>query len=1189
MPLMERKDSRPSSGKLRGAQVNKVVNISGLGIYCRTSIGTIDNVIDPQFFCDGRSDSNKFDNIMVPCDVAVSLVVNRAGQLEDGVPQYSINLEITNLVLQLNEIQLQHILIICDYLGTWPLREKYGRFRPCASTLCMKSEGWQKKWWQYAQKSVLSDIRKRLKKTSWSSLGSRILDRRIYVSFYKKKLNFIQQGQPGQGERNHFKYYLSHNDKEWDNSCNVAVGRHQNVEGTSTGTRGWINWLSLGMLGAGGTEDSMQFSGVVSDEIVKDIYEVTQFHPTSSPEGVGLTKNGLLLFAIKFNVHQISATLLSKTYDKESLQIILDEVNMVFKLWEESWNVYMLVKSMKMDDLCTKKVVLLTKGCSTEEDILMSGTPFITLEVDMSVVNHEPELSVKVVLEPFEVTYESEFLLSLQEFYVVLKSFQFQSERVLSSHNGFEDANVRLLSKAEYILYNRKKIMWDVRLSTIIVSIPWRRESSEYIMVVGVDSLLYQSRKAESSKSASLGPSTICSTPYNDIFLEFQRDDLYDHFKIALTSFEVKVKLPDCCQPISILDKFNASLNLASCIIPNEPTLKQLEVHSSVSPLCVHFSHSIYGALMGMYSCLDIPIVKSEAVIEQPRTSPAFNFRVSADLKSVSFHVDIADEAEKSLVVIFALEDIDSLWDYEEVNGCWFCVKTLKISTSRGENVIHTLCSSRNLCSTYATHQSDTNVGIDFSSDRCGEISGSSDGCFLLLYYPQAVGYQKYGIYLTDLDLHIYPNIVGLLCKFVDQLSGNGTISSARSCKNSVVSHTEIKHTLKKSSLEHQKFGFSNIYEDGSTASEGIPLDYFPFVTMPCSSTRGSLDLSLIHAIPEWSKHFIERDRKRVRNPVLTNRKRFGMCSPPNMKHLPHIDLFPATEESYDGDLCVIDLNLNGIKLYFHDTSCTLGTITLPICKSLLIVQGTRYLDMLFSIDGLLLCSPWATKDFGEFLWGRSLKNLSPILNIRVRKNNGGTENQSLEISFGVQHVRCVLPSEFLSILIGYFSLPDWSSYGYEKVGAESLAEKDNDKCGIIWKIEILDSTLILPVECIKGRSLHLGLQQLYFSFTTVNQKDDAMKDIPLCCIIPAEKFGHSNHILNIFGQGLCLSLAFLNDEEKISAKLDQDSDLANFSLLLPLDIDLWIRIPCDSSPFGGVASSTCIMTNINSCHVVAE
>lgn len=33
--------------------------------------------------------------------------------------------------------------------------------------------------------------------------------------------------------------------------------------------RGWLNWLSYGMLGAGGTDDTNQFSGVISDDVIK--------------------------------------------------------------------------------------------------------------------------------------------------------------------------------------------------------------------------------------------------------------------------------------------------------------------------------------------------------------------------------------------------------------------------------------------------------------------------------------------------------------------------------------------------------------------------------------------------------------------------------------------------------------------------------------------------------------------------------------------------------------------------------------------------------------------------------------------------------------------------------------------------------------------------------------------------------
>ena len=40
-------------------------------------------------------------------------------------------------------------------------------------------------------------------------------------------------------------------------------------ERPSNKPRGWLNWLSRGMLGAGGTDDSSQFSGVISDDVIK--------------------------------------------------------------------------------------------------------------------------------------------------------------------------------------------------------------------------------------------------------------------------------------------------------------------------------------------------------------------------------------------------------------------------------------------------------------------------------------------------------------------------------------------------------------------------------------------------------------------------------------------------------------------------------------------------------------------------------------------------------------------------------------------------------------------------------------------------------------------------------------------------------------------------------------------------------
>ena len=54
-----------------------------------------------------------------------------------------------------------------------------------------------------------------------------------------------------------------------DNEANTTIDKSLDEEQSSSKPQGWLKWLSRGMLGAGGTDDSSQFSGVVSDEVIK--------------------------------------------------------------------------------------------------------------------------------------------------------------------------------------------------------------------------------------------------------------------------------------------------------------------------------------------------------------------------------------------------------------------------------------------------------------------------------------------------------------------------------------------------------------------------------------------------------------------------------------------------------------------------------------------------------------------------------------------------------------------------------------------------------------------------------------------------------------------------------------------------------------------------------------------------------
>ncbi|XP_020114833.1 putative vacuolar protein sorting-associated protein 13A [Ananas comosus] len=291
--------SMSSIGRSRVGQVNKIVVISTVEFYCKRleehNFFSIDDLTESQLCC--NLDHEREDYIINPFDVLVSVRANKSGMVDGGIPQYDITVELSDLVLSLNEIQLRQIFGLWDYFTICGLRKKYGRYRPSQSSLSKKVEGWQILWWHYAQQAILADVRQRLRRISWSNLGQRLNYRRRYIDLYRRKLELLQNEQVVSKD---ILQELEKMDKECDiddilsyrsfaerqlqdlllksksstsgaNNIMSSQEKNQNDEQSASRARRWLNWLSLGMLGAGGTADTSSFAGVVSDEIIKDV------------------------------------------------------------------------------------------------------------------------------------------------------------------------------------------------------------------------------------------------------------------------------------------------------------------------------------------------------------------------------------------------------------------------------------------------------------------------------------------------------------------------------------------------------------------------------------------------------------------------------------------------------------------------------------------------------------------------------------------------------------------------------------------------------------------------------------------------------------------------------------------------------------------------------------------------------
>lgn len=521
-----------------------------------------------------------------------------------------------------------------------------------------------------------------------------------------------------------------------------------------------------------------------------------------------------------------------------------------------------------------------------------------------------------------------------------------------------------------------------------------------------------------------------------------------------------------------------------------------------------------------------------------------------------------------------------ALTKFEE---CWICMNALKITMHppRGQGESHVLYSCGNASSTISIYQHDIDIGLNDGSDNYNDRNLSAKGGFLVHYKSHRTDLlcHKCTVYLNDADLHCYPYAIGLLTGFFDRLSVYGTSSEGA---HSPKVDAEVPNTVP--AFGFQRFGFSNFVDNGSSEYPSIPLDHFPFVTICNSGLLVSLESSLLYPNSEWRKYLNLRDRK-IRTPSDGTFSCERFHSPP-LASTSDKEAFHASGTSGVTDRFVIDLHLCLMRVHFHDSSCIIGTITLPGSKSSLLINEDS-MDILCSIEGLTLTSSWWTRNFHEFLWGPSLPNLSPILNVRVKKEKSRSFSSHFEVSISIQHVYCILPAEYLAIIIGYFSLSEWSSNskpateGHEYTGSES---------SFTYKFEILDCTLIFPVESNERGFLNVEIRQLYSSFIHESISDNVLKEIPLEYLVPVHKFARRNHCLNIFGQDLLLSLLLLKDDGYGSSTFDEDTDCVHITLVAPLSADIWVTLPCEiESPDRSSPSTMCVMTRIRNCQIVVD
>ncbi|KAL6580643.1 hypothetical protein OROMI_008667 [Orobanche minor] len=630
----------------------------------------------------------------------------------------------------------------------------------------------------------------------------------------------------------------------------------------------------------------------------------------------------------------------------------------------------------------------------------------------------------------------------------------------------------------------------------------------------------------------NFGPGSILDT-----LIGFQLQDLYDHFEVRIDDMQIKLMMPSC-ESIPFIEKLSASASLQSCILPDEPILKELEVRVQVPSLVVHFSASIYGEIVGLISQLIMLFPPSDSTASPELKSNRLGtsvypwFSIDANLDVICLAVKLEESVADGCTLHFYVQKLDFCYgfDWRDFPKCWASVQSCQIKDD-WQNVICML-----------------GVNLD---GRNGHLD---DAC-LILHFQWFL--QNCTVYATDLEIHCYPFIVGHMVEFLNKILVLGR-------NPDVEPENSPGHDF-----EHQHDDLSG--EMCFYKSTNMQLDHFPFTEF--LNFRSSCYLeNILDMRFKLSKTLYSRDQRIVYSKfsVIERRK---TDSAPLLNF--NIDDGSSVRTSVDSKL-LVNLNLGRTTVHFHDSSCILGTVVVPLAKLTLKVYADS-LDIVCSTEGLVLSSSWYNHISSEFLWGPISSKISPILNLYLKKRNTPSRNSQFEISFNIQHVSCMLTPEFLALLIGYFSLPDWSPCAKEQPDTMNVEASST----IMYNFDIVDCNIITPANNDCSEFLKVNIKQLRIAFSQNGDTSSVSKDIPSVCCIAAGKFSDRNNCLDFFGCGLSLSLLLL--EKDVINSLNKCESLI---LIASLSADVWVRIPRDSD---SASARVCIMAMVNDCQLEIE
>ncbi|EKM61051.1 uncharacterized protein PHACADRAFT_156217 [Phanerochaete carnosa HHB-10118-sp] len=559
------------------------------------------------------------------------------------IPRFDVQLLFNEIGVLLDDNQYRDAISLVDMYHFYTRQHQYHKFRPAVEDL---EESQPRAFWKFASTAILDEVHQKRRQWTWNYFKERRDDRHRYVELFKnKQLGPLSPTDTTMLEALERK--LSYEDLRFYRSIarsqlkkDLAAQRKLDEEKKKQQTQSrssWTGWLwgSSGSSASEATAEESPFSGEMTDEQRKQLYEILDYDEKAALASSFETPRDALQLRAAASLQRGSLALKTDPHGRntEILSVLFNRFQADFIQRPDNFETSLSLTSFSVHDGTTKNTVYPRIVQVQDEDTVRTADmsiqpvdPFLYLKFEHNPLDHRADSALTVRMRNMEVVYHRGYIEAVYKFFKPPAS-QLESVEALLDAAGETLEGIRRETRAglEYALETHKTVDIQMDINTPIIIIPENITTKDCKhLIIDAGHIAIESELAD--KKAVQEISSKRKQQYSDEDYRRLESLMYDKLTVRLeaaqfvigTDLEAsrKALTSDEHDELHLLERININLQVQNSIVPSAHSLARFKLSGHLPNLQINLSDAKYKSLMRL---IDVSIPKFDNDSNAPR------------------------------------------------------------------------------------------------------------------------------------------------------------------------------------------------------------------------------------------------------------------------------------------------------------------------------------------------------------------------------------------------------------------------------------------------------------------------------------------------------------------------------------------------------------------------------------------